>query len=72
MNDNSFAAEQMRRVTLAQCAMLSAYAEIQGMLVANKEREQRGESPAYGEAAFDEVMTRNGAHWNQIVTVLNE
>ncbi len=61
----------MRKVTLAQCAMLSAYAEIQGMIAANSEREAAGLSLAYDEKAFNEVMTRNGAQWNEIVTLVN-
>ncbi len=69
---DAHAAEQMRKVTLAQCAMLSAYAEIQGMIAENKQRETLGHSMAYDAAAFEEAMTRNGAHWNQIVTLINE
>lgn len=66
------AVEQMRRITLAQCAMLSAYAEIQAMIAENKQREALGQSMAYDESAFLEVMARNGANWNDIVTLVNQ
>ena len=69
---DAFSVEQMRLITLAQCSMLSAYAEIQGMIAENKQRELLGQSMAYDEKAFEEAMARNGAHWNQIVTLINQ
>ena len=38
-----------------------------GMHWENKAREQRGESPAYGEEHFKDLIEENGTHHNRVV-----
>lgn len=47
--------EQKAAFINAQTALFNA--KIQEMLAANREREDQGYAPAYGESAFDELIT---------------
>lgn len=50
----------------AAAAMITAL----GMVAANKEREARGESQAYPEKAFMDLVTEYGLYHNNIVEIL--
>jgi hypothetical protein len=45
--------------------MLQAEIEMQGMIAENKNRELRGDSPAYGEDHFQALVNKYGIHHNQ-------
>ena len=63
--------EQMRKITIAQAAIVSAYAEIEAMKVANQECMTEGLPLAYNEEAFSKVVYKNGADWNSVITLMN-
>lgn len=52
-------------IAMAACAM----AEVAGMQAENQQRAHRGESAAYTEGAFTEVINRNGIHHNAVLTM---
>jgi hypothetical protein len=45
--------------------MLQAEIEMQGMIAENKQREHRGESLAYDEKAFFDLIEKHNIHHNQ-------
>lgn len=49
---------------------IAAQAEIAGMSAENLLREQQGLSPAYGDEAFAELITRYGLGHNEALTTL--
>jgi hypothetical protein len=50
------------------CAMIEAM----GMQAENKQREIMGNSPAYVEDSFMELLTKYGLHHNSVITFLQE
>jgi hypothetical protein len=50
----------------------SATAEIFGMHAENMQRQAVGQSMAYDEKAFEDVITRHGLHHNAVVDFLND
>lgn len=44
--------------------MLQAEIEMQGMIAENQYRISNGESPAYGEDAFNSLIEKHGIHHN--------
>ena len=50
--------------------LLQAEIELQGMIAANEQRKLAGESPAYGEQAFLDIIDRHQVHHNGLVTNL--
>ncbi len=57
--------EQEVAFTIAQS--VAAYAEIEGMKAANRQREASGHSAAYGEDAFQKVIINYGLDFNTLV-----
>lgn len=57
--------EQQAAYVMAQAAC--AMAEIAGMQAENQKRAHRGESPAYGEDAFNSVIERNVIGHNAVL-----
>lgn len=58
--------EQKAAYVIAQS--VAAFAEIQGMIAVNKERESRGHSLAYSDLAFESVIEKYGLHNNSLIT----
>ena len=56
--------EYDKNLTYFKMNMLQAEIEMQGMIAENKQREHRGESLAYGEAAFNNLITKHGIYHN--------
>jgi hypothetical protein len=52
-------------IAMAACSM----AEVAGMQAENQARVHRGETPAYPESAFTDVIARNGIHHNAVLTL---
>ena len=57
--------EQQAAYVMAQ--VICAYAKIEGMKVANRDRQQRGDPQAYSEEAFGNVATGYGLEHNQVI-----
>lgn len=51
---------------------VAAYAEIEAMKAANKERDRNGYALAYGEEAFIAVIDKYGLGHNSLVSFLSE
>ena len=60
--------EYQRDLLYFKMNLLQAEIEMQGMVAENKFREIRGESPAYGEGHFQELIEKHGIHHNQFPT----
>ena len=60
----------LRGVATIFAAGIEALAEIEAMKVANAERARRGESLAYGEEQFRNVILERGLYWNAVRTTL--
>ena len=61
--------EQKAAYVFAQS--VSAMAEIEGMKALNTERDQRGHTLAYDEAAFLEIPNKYGIHHNAVLTLFH-
>ena len=59
-----------QRLVYVQGMILQARIKLESMLVANKEREMRGESLAYGEAEIYGIIDECGIHHNALITNL--
>jgi hypothetical protein len=62
--------EQKAAMINARCA--TAMIRAMGMQAENAQRQHRGESLAYNEEAFLQVIEEEGTHWNAIHKVLFE
>lgn len=62
--------EQAAAYITAQAA--AAFGELEAMKVENRVREQRGDSPAYGEKEFTEAMQKYCIQHNQVISVYDE
>lgn len=51
---------------------VAALAEIQGMVAENTFREQKGQTIAYGEEAFLEVIKKYGIHHNAVLSLYGD
>ena len=71
MTESTANAFQMRQVALVISQSVAAQIRLAGMLALNSERERRGETLAYDEAAFEAVIQEFGLGWNTVVTTLN-
>lgn len=54
----------MRMLDVGITLAVQTFVEAMGMVAENQVRAAEGKSPAYDEAAFDELIKRNGCHWN--------
>jgi hypothetical protein len=54
-----------QELTYFRMNMLQAEIEMQGMIAENKQREHRGESMAYDEKAFIDLIEKHNIHHNQ-------
>ena len=61
--------EQSAAYVLAQA--IAASAEIESMKAANWMREMKGETIAYGEKDFLDVIDKYGLHHNAVITTLS-
>ena len=62
---------QLLREELAMLASITrAKARIEGMLVANEQREKEGQSLAYTEDAFTAVIDEEGIDYNTVISNL--
>jgi len=57
-----------QNIVYTEGIILQARIELEAMLAANKEREQRGESLAYGEDAILAIRDNHSIHHNGLVT----
>lgn len=57
--------EQKVAYIIAQAAVLNA--QVQGMVAENMQRQIRGESMAYTERQFEDVITNSGCHHNAVL-----
>lgn len=64
--DNHIAKEHAYAVTMAVSTMVEAM----GMQAENQERLRRGESIAYPEKAFNDLILRNGCHHNAVLGLI--
>ncbi len=64
MNDELKAA-----IINARCATTNA--RVAGMVAENDLRMLKGDSPAYGEAAFESVYVEEGVCWNSVCELIN-
>ena len=62
--------EQAAAYVMGQAA--AAFGELEGKKTENKVRENRGESPAYGEVQFQEAMKKYCLQHNQVMELFNE
>ncbi len=61
---------QQEQITYVQSQIACALIEMEGMKADNKIREMRGESPAYNENDFQNLITKYNIHHNGVVTAL--
>ncbi len=54
-----------QELTYFRMNMLQAEIEMQGMIAENKQREQKGESLAYDEKAFNSLIEKHGIFHNK-------
>ena len=62
-------ANQAAAYVIAQAAMLSATCA--GMVAENQIRAYRGESPAYGDDAFQDEINKSCCHHNAVIGLFN-
>ena len=62
--------DELIRITYTNGIILQAKIELEAMLVANKQREIEGHSPAYGEQEIMSIITNHGIHHNGLLTNL--
>lgn len=68
---NPFDVLAMRQVAYVMSQVASALARIEGMKAENMQREHHGESIAYGEEAFEGVISDFGLGHNAVLTTLS-
>ena len=56
-----------QKIIYARGLLLQAEITMQAMIAANKQSEIRGESPAYGETAFTNLIDEFGVHHNALI-----
>ena len=56
-----------QKVAYVQSQSLCAFIETQAMIVANKEREAKGEALAYDEKAFRELFSAYSINHNEVI-----
>lgn len=61
--------EQKAAYVMAQAAIMNA--TVTGMIAENYTRMSRGESLAYGEEAFQELINNSGIHHNACITLFH-
>ncbi len=63
---------ETRNLVYIQSQVACALIEMEAMKAANVEREQRGESLAYDEAAFMAIIDKYGIHHNAVIGFMRE
>ena len=61
----------LRSAVLVFSQSVAALIEMEGMKALNAERDRRGHTPGYNEAAFAALIDRYSLGWNAVVTTLN-
>lgn len=59
-----------QNIVYTQGRLLQAYITVEGMKAENQIRLHRGETPAYAEADFQEVIEEYGVHHNALLVNL--
>ena len=74
--DSNFSMEsasiRMRNAALLMSRCACAVIEACGMLAENQFRERRGESVAYAEGAFQQVLLNSGIGYNDAIGILQQ
>ena len=68
---NDYEIRQLKNIAMVNSQCVAAQIEMEAMKALNMEREQRGESLVYGEAAFMKIIDTNALGWNSIIAALN-
>lgn len=61
-----------KRVAYINAQVACAMIELEAMKQANRDREAKGLSPAYDDAAFMQLQVSYGIHHNEVVSYLRE
>ena len=68
---NDYTTAELRDIVYTEGLIMQARIELEAMLVANRQREIEGQSPAYGEKEILALVDKHCIHHNGLITNLN-